>query len=84
MKLLMMESFINVKSVAKSSLRQGPWEFTKELLKRASALVVTIVHKRQEKKVSFGHMKHLFIKEHNETNSMYVPPAPKDFTGKVI
>ena len=29
-------------------------------------------------------MKHLFIKEHNETNSMYVPPAPKDFTGKVI
>ena len=48
-----MESFINVKSVEKISLKQGPWDVTKVLLMRVCSSVVTFVHTKQEEEVSW-------------------------------
>ena len=76
-----MESFINVRSVGKSSLKQGPWQLTKELLMRVCSSVVTIVHKKQGTEVIFWHIKHLFTWKELRSN---VTSVTKGFSGKAI
>ena len=76
-----MESFINVRSVGKSSLKQGPWQLTKELLMRVCSSVVTIVHIKQGTEVIFWHIKHLFTWKELRSN---VASVTKDFSGKAI